>query len=463
MSFLLALAAFAAIVTVYSTVVTVIVEGLQKVLALRSAGMNEMLRAFYDQTLTTLQPDDMTASAQAKADTTSKAPSNNAKQFADSITRRTPSESLKFWYIRKWPLIGHIFASRRTNLTTLQFIESLAETKEGAALARHRPDRLRGALTTAAYQYERLGETQSAYFRSRAKLISVIVGMVVAVFINFDAITVYKELSTNAALSSRLTLAMDQEKLNLVQKVAGGDESQMESSSLMTPAIQQAAGDLRALGIPIGRKMFPHCEGYSHTASNDASVIAANAPKEAIVADEYFDSRCGKSRQQTVNLTWSQTFGEYLSANNAQPEGWMESAGYWLQYRGNRIGAIGRNLQSFLLWALGIVVAGGLLGLGAPFWFKIFGRLSSMAIPAARATMATPANSPAGPVMVTASQVRPAGSSDPEDLERGFLTVINKGKVLVTADEAAADAIGTLDEAPRGKRSGVRPPESEQT
>ena len=58
MSFLLALAAFAAIVAVYSTVVTVLVEGLQKVLALRSAGMNEMLRAFYDQTLASLQPSD---------------------------------------------------------------------------------------------------------------------------------------------------------------------------------------------------------------------------------------------------------------------------------------------------------------------------------------------------------------------------------------------------------------------
>ncbi|MEO1188297.1 MAG: hypothetical protein AAFW60_04420, partial [Pseudomonadota bacterium] len=136
MSFLLALAAFAAIVAVYSTVVTVLVEGVQKVLALRSAGMNEMLRAFYDQTLASLQPSD-TPDAERASLSASKTPSAAAKEFADSITRRTPSESLKFWYIRNWPLIGHIFASRRQKLSTLQFIESLAETKEGAALARH--------------------------------------------------------------------------------------------------------------------------------------------------------------------------------------------------------------------------------------------------------------------------------------------------------------------------------------
>ncbi|NQY12542.1 MAG: hypothetical protein HRT81_01610 [Henriciella sp.] len=460
MSFLLALAAFAAIVAVYSTVVTVIVEGLQKVLALRSAGMNEMLRAFYDQTLSSLQPSETPADDKAMSSGSNK-PSDAAKSFADSITRKTPSESLKFWYIRNWPLIGHIFASRRQKMTTLQFIESLAETKEGAALARHKPDQLRDALTTAAYQYERLGETQSEYFQSRAKLISVIVGMAVAVFINFDAITVYKELSTNAALSSRLTLAMDQEKLNLVQKVASDEPGQLESSSLMTPAIQQAAGDLRALGIPIGRKMFPHCEGYSHTpASADSRQTVSQA--EAISADGYFDKRCGKTRQQTVNQTWALSFTDFLAQKNARPDGMVDTAGYWFSYRGHRIAAIGSNLQSFLMWALGVIVAGGLLGLGAPFWFKIFNRLSAMAIPAARATLTTPAKAPPGApqVMVKASDVRPAMSSDPEDLERGFLTVIGRNKVMVSAEQAEADDIGRLEDALPGMKRGARPPET---
>ncbi|MEO1554441.1 MAG: hypothetical protein AAFR82_10965 [Pseudomonadota bacterium] len=459
MSFLLALAAFAAIVAVYSTVVTVLVEGLQKVLALRSAGMNEMLRAFYDQTLATLQPDDADETDRASL-TAGKKPSNAAKTFADSITRRTPSESLKFWYIRSWPLIGHIFASRRQKLSTLQFIESLAETKEGATLARHEPGQLREALTTAAYQYERLGETQSEYFQSRAKLLSVIVGLVVAVFINFDAITVYKELSTNAALSSRLTLAMDQEKLNLVQKVAGADDAELESSSLMTPAIQQAAGDLRALGIPIGRKMFPHCEGYSHTPI-DQVLARDSSQAEAVVATEYFDTRCGKSRQQTVNQTWALSFEDFLEVKGAAPTGVMDTASYWFNYRGHRVAAIGNNLQSFLMWALGVVVAGGLLGLGAPFWFKIFNRLSAMAIPAARATLAAPPKAPgAPPILIKTSDVRPAASSDPEDLERGFLTVIGRNKVMVSAEEANADGIGRLEEARPGITRGARPPET---
>ncbi|MEM7460304.1 MAG: hypothetical protein AAF331_12625 [Pseudomonadota bacterium] len=459
MSFLLALAAFAAIVAVYSTVVTVLVEGLQKVLALRSAGMNEMLRAFYDQTLTSLQ-----AGAEQNADSTnlsaSTKPSSAAKVFADSITRRTPSQSLKFWYIRSWPLIGHIFASRRQKLSTLQFIESLAETKEGAALARHEPGSLREALTTAAYQYERLGETQSEYFQSRAKLLSVIVGLVVAVFINFDAITVYKELSTNAALSSRLTLAMDQEKLNLVQKVAGADDTELESSSLMTPAIQQAAGDLRALGIPIGRKMFPHCEGYSHTPT-DQVMVSNSSQAEAVVATEYFDRRCGKSRQQTVNQTWALSFHDFLKMENASPSGVMDTAGHWISYRGHRVAAIGNNLQSFLMWALGVIVAGGLLGLGAPFWFKIFNRLSAIAIPAARTTLAAPPKAPgAPPVLVKVSDVRPAATSDPEDLERGFLTVIGRNKVMVSAEEANADGLGRLEDALPGIKRGERPPET---
>ena len=46
MSFFIALAAFAAIVSVYATVVTVIVEGFHKVFGLRSSGLNEAVRVF---------------------------------------------------------------------------------------------------------------------------------------------------------------------------------------------------------------------------------------------------------------------------------------------------------------------------------------------------------------------------------------------------------------------------------
>ena len=118
------------------------------------------------------------------------------------------------------------------------------------------------------------------------------------------------------------------------------------------------------------------------------------------------------------------------------------------------------NLQSFLMWALGVIVAGGLLGLGAPFWFKIFNRLSAMAIPAARATLTAPPKAPgAPPVLIKVSDVRPAASSDPEDLERGFLTVIGRNKVMVAAEEANADGIGRLENARPGIKRGERPPE----
>ena len=86
----------------------------------------------------------------------------------------------------------------------------------------------------------------------------------------------------------------------------------------------------------------------------------------------------------------------------------IDTAGYWFSYRGHRMAAIGNNLQSFLMWALGVIVAGGLLGLGAPFWFKIFNRLSAMAIPAARATLTAPPKAPGGAARHGQSLRRPA-------------------------------------------------------
>ena len=51
-------------------------------------------------------------------------------------------------------------------------------------------------------------------------------------------------------------------------------------------------------------------------------------------------------------------------------------------------------------------------------------------------------------------------SSDPEDLERGFLTVIGRNKVMVSAEQAEADDIGRLEDALPGMKRGARPPET---
>jgi len=445
MSFLMALAAFAAIVTVYSTVVTVLVEGLHKLFGFRSAGMNELLRAFYDQNLSGLSSR-LTGEDKERG-------SPNAASFADRLTKRAPSESLRFWYLRSWPLIRSFFSSRRKSLTTLQFIEGLAETPEGRLLAKQSPEGLRSSLRTVAYEFERLGESQTAYFRSRANLLSVLVGMAVALFVNFDAIAVYKELSRNSELSARLTLTAQQDFAAGFRADAGSNGAGSEN---------KVSGNMQSLGIPTGRKMFPHCEGYAYT-----DLVKTNtATQEATVNDDYIDVRCGKARQQVVNRVWGTSFAQYLAQKNVESPGVLRRSYLWLEYRGGRVAAVGSNLQTFLLWLLGIIVAGGLMGMGAPFWFRIFSRLSTITMPAAQATLnQASASDRQKAIAATAAKegndVRPTGSSNPEILERAYLTVLSKKGILDGFDSQTGQGVGLLNEAEPGIKFGERPDQTD--
>lgn len=450
MSFLLALVAFAAVIAVYSTIVSVIVEGLHKLFGLRSAGMSEMLRAFYDQHLARLQPDNTPPEALAPVRDNTVRGSPQAQDFARAMARHAPSENVRFWYIRRlWPF-KYIFTSRRQRMSTLEFIEQLAETPQGAALAGHDREGLRAALAAAAYDFERLGESQGVYFRSRAKFLSVITGIVVAFFVNIDAIALYKELASNATLSARIsTLGESGALLALGDSVNAGTISVEQANELRTN-LAGAASEFTSLGIPVGRSMFPHCQGYVKSPGPaQASQEGSDAPLPDPL-DTFVDDRCALSAQEDVNATWAQTYAQFLD-----DEGIEASWGNWFSYRWQRITAVFNNFQTFFMWFIGVIIAGGLLGLGAPFWFKLFTRGAALVAPMARAQLAA-APAANAPTRVEArpedTTVRNPTHASVEDLERGYLTVLGRTDLLRTPAESLSG--GPVP----GREYGVRPP-----
>lgn len=453
MSFLSALIAFAAVITIYSTVVTIIVEGIHKIFGMRSAGMNEIVRAFYDNTLGHLQP--ANTEEEQKAPVTEKTPasSQRSKAFANAFCRRSPSESLRPWYLRNWPIIGSWVASRQKKMTTLQFIERLAETPEGAALERHSREDLRKALSSAAYQYERLGESQSQYFQSRASLLSVLAGILVAVFVNLDSISLFHGLTKNTELSSRVALTLEHERLETLQGLAVSPENITEAAyGEIGSDLLALTGDVRTLGLPIGRKMFPHCEGYFKEEA-DASTTAPSPDAD------YIDPRCSGSKQELANQTWARSFSEYQDEWGTKGAGLLTPVVDRTGYTAQRIAAIGKNPETFLLWALGILVSGGLIGLGAPFWFGIFKRLTTYASPVA-GFMRTPnaGQAPSQPQKrdVPGLGIRPIEASTPEELERGFLTVLGAQSGSRYLDDLEAEQ-ADFETAEPGTRIGDRP------
>ena len=455
MSFFIALAAFAAIVSVYATVVTVIVEGFHKVFGLRSSGLNEAARVFYDDTLRELQPQNVSDEERVSSPNSKRGPSLGAQKFADQVCQVSEAGSPKFWYLRRWLIIGSLLKERKKTLSPIEFIENLAETPEGAALRHHGRAGLRRALTIAAYQFERIGDRQAEYFRARAKVLSVLVGIGVAFFANFDALTIYNSLATNTAMSARVSLAIDHQKLELLRASAQGDPGREVTSFLAGDnGWSSLATDVRDLGIPIGRKMYPYCEDYDPA----EPTVTANAAHSKI----YYDQRCGTERQLKINNEiWKKTFKEYRDGLGADKSWFVID---WLGYRTNRILAVRDNLSTVAMWLLGVLVGGGLLGLGAPFWFGVFSRLSSIATPAAaRVVRNTP--------VVESKHVELAAQSDhsvrnhhPDKetqtadwYERAFARAYTSQHGGLISPMDAAEQLGSVHEAVPGHRYGDRP------
>lgn len=464
-SFLMALIAFAAVFAVYSTIVTVLVEGMHRLLGLRSAGMSEMLRAFYDRTLASLQPDSTPPEAQAPVGVTGVRGTPQARAFANSMAGRSPSESLRWWYVRNWPLVRSFVNSQQARMTTLQFVERLAATPEGAALAQHDRPRLRRALTAAGYEFERLGQAQGVYFHQRAKLLSIAAGICVALFVNLDSVTMFRELARNNEISARLSLMGENARFAAIQAVAqsgdlSGGGAQGEQLTLVTEESQaafanvaSAASDFSALGLPVGPGMFPFCRDFMvRSPSEQSARLRIEGQSQAGFRDE----RCQALLSPELNTVWAKDFDTYLQDHLDGRTGDVsafERAGLWLRYRTERLLVIGRNPMPFVMWTLGILISGGLLGLGAPFWFNLFARAASVAAPSARLALGSPDQSvgAASQSARSGTVVRSQTTTDPRDLERGFLIALNRGAdVLDNADD--------LDDPPSGREWGRPPP-----
>ena len=229
-------------------------------------------------------------------------------------------------------------ADKAQKLTTLEFLERLAESPAGAAVLDRSiklkdNDKALGVfLEDLASKFEDFGETASQYFARRARLFSVFVGFVLVFVINFSAIDVIKTM--------------------------------MQSESARAALIEQ--GDAIAAGL--NRQLAAEVEARR-------KVLEDGADANSVAVEEI-----GRKLQRSVSE------GVRTLRHSQLPVGWQHAP--WLTEelpKGQSIGAwsrfwqwFGKSPGEFGRW-LGSVFLGGLLvGLGGPFWFDTYRRLAAM-------------------------------------------------------------------------------------
>ncbi|WP_213271923.1 hypothetical protein [Hyphomonas sp.] len=332
MSWLVALAAFAGIMAIFSTVVTVAVEAFHKALSLRRSGLQEMLRSMHLNVVRRLDA--------SLAEKDFKGLRNSAAEFADGMTR-SPSYGGhgRWWWPSNWGL--NISQRRFERLSKRQFAEQLAQTEFGKKLLRSDRASIQRVLSELAYEFDRVGVAQGDYFRRRAKVLSGVFAFGFVAIGNINAIEIYSSLARNEAVAGR---AISFVESTFQQAPTAEIEPQAADGTEVVSDYLTAIDEIQLkTRLPVGRAYFPFCEGILVSGETVARRV---------------DDRCDETPSHgQVRIPFvDETLFVPSALNQA-----LKSPGNWF------------------VWLMSVVATAGLLGLGAPFWFDLFNRAASLA------------------------------------------------------------------------------------
>ncbi len=232
MVWLEALLAFAVTMMVLSTVVSAIVEAGHSLLNQRSKGLERLMQHMFDKTLAPKLagklPADMTGSRFVKQMTD--------RRWIPIDTNASKWKKTYYKFMNK--LRRHDKAQK---LTTLEFIERLAETPIGTAVldasdkVNDKGRTLGIFLEDIASKYEDFGDDASQYFARRARFFSIVVGFFLVFSINFNAVEVTKTLLQSEATRDSLIQQGDAIAADLNKQLI--KEEQAKRQNLLPEAI----------------------------------------------------------------------------------------------------------------------------------------------------------------------------------------------------------------------------------
>jgi hypothetical protein len=331
MNWLEAMLAFALTMVALSTMVTAIMEVFHRFVRSREAGFQVMTQKLFDEVIwPRLGSRGSMGQDQARTEFI-RALTRNPVATTSSGTANGKSRGKLLALIGTvWKGIANTFAPDRVaGMSAMEFMERFAGTQIGKTLATEAGDYVSTAINDLAQKFDRFGAGASQLFYHKARAISVGVSIVLAFAINVDAVRLFQSYLHDQPLRQRVIEKQEQfgEKMRdtnaTLEKVksdpkAKDAQSELDAIKKGLADVQTGIGDLRTLGVPIGHDYYPWCEGKKEKGG-------------------FKDSAC-KSQPTS--------FYEPLETS----EGWS--------------------------WFGSVLLAGLLIGLGAPFWFDLASGLS---------------------------------------------------------------------------------------
>jgi len=326
--------AFAVLMIVFSTIATSIVELIHKLLGTRATHLKRAVGYLFESIIWPRLGQNLPRLSDQETDEQAKA--RHAEMFVTlltanpisvlrgkdnlSIARQSEtSETLAYGTVKQE------FPGRDIDyLTPLSFAERLGRTEVGKVILDEGEEFVEDLVTDFVRSFDRLSRAGTDFVRNRARAVSLVVGIGLALTVNIDAGRLITTLIDNPDLRQGVTSEADriiqanqqaEEKLvrtvrDLADKKEGISKEEVEES---LDQIRVRLDELKAYGLPIGYDYYPWAE-----------------------------------------------FG-------ACP------VGHWPCALDER-----NEVPRFLRWLFMCILSGVLIGLGGPFWYEVFGRLSQI-------------------------------------------------------------------------------------
>jgi len=312
--------AFAVTMMVFSTMVSVIVETGHRIFRIREKGLQMIMGHVYEDVI---WPRLSNRLGEKKT---------TAIDFMKKMSRARfypagqKGPVLRTNLMRK--LLKVVNAGQLKSLTTLEFIERLAEMPAGRSImeetARRGEKYLKVFLEDLASKYEDFGESAKEYFGRRARLVSVLVAIGLSFSLNINAIQLFKTFLVNKNVrqvmierGEDVAKKMQEQEAELRKLLRTDDPAEKENLEKIEKNIKdlgKSANMLSQTGLPIGWDTVP----------------------------------------------WNSKAWQDFKEVEDPLSRWTGCA--WLLFK----------------WVLAVLLAGLLIGLGGPFWFDTFRKLSAL-------------------------------------------------------------------------------------
>jgi len=309
--------AFALVMTALASVVTLLMEACHRVLRLRVKGMDALFSQFYDDVL-------------------SKKLNIGAEDKEEIFRAVLINPARKIILVSSHPIFPNAVIEqmmRSTDLSSDDLLSRLKKTNAFNELRTNAEAEIRKTLESIQDEYDAYSAAMSDYFKRRAKLFSLLVGVLLAFGANIDGVRIYESLKINpeiraSIISQQASIEQKykqaQQKLDAVASNSSAvPENNKEEIKALKQSLEEATSgipEIASLGLPIGWRYFP---------------ADTNA----------------RSDKQAATFTQSITV---------------------------LAGRITDDWFAHIVWAFKVLVTGLLIGLGAPFWFEIVVKLTRM-------------------------------------------------------------------------------------